>query len=74
MNIHKTYARNLCELIKSHPLVGSRGMPFGLFGFIGACSPGLLKLYALHFVLYNCHHMHRIRFSRLHAYKWKTNC
>lgn len=34
MNIHKTYARNLCELIKSHPLVGSRGMPFGLVGFI----------------------------------------
>lgn len=43
MNIHKTYARNLCELIKSHPLVGSRGMPFGLVGFIGVCSPGLLN-------------------------------
>lgn len=45
MNMYKTYASGLCGLLNSHPLVGSIGIPFGLVGFIGACSPGALICY-----------------------------
>lgn len=29
MNTFKTYASGLCDLLNSHPLVGSIGTPFG---------------------------------------------